>query len=204
MTGQRFRCRVGGRARNGPTGPWIRLVGPITGSVEGVRVGERLYPLRLGTGWHIECGRCGGRQVLLGFTHIGHCFVLHWFAADGRFLGLERVPVAAAPPPRHPGTTIFRHDPAFERAKAAELAALKERLGFRAGDIAVHRFESDEACIQELSGEYEEYLQSPESFSPEEREALAEDLAAWHRKGYFALAWHEEYWLSQDGQVVAT
>ena len=70
--------------------------------------------------------------------------------------------------------------------------------------IAVRRFESDEACVQDLSGEYEEYLQSPESFSPEEREALAEDLAAWRREGNFALAWHGEYWLSRDGRVVAT
>lgn len=165
---------------------------------------ERLYPLRLGTGWHIECGRCGERQVLLGFTHLGHCFVLHWFSDDGRFLGLERVPVTAAPPATHPGTTIFVHDPAFERAKSAELAALKERLEFRAADIAVLRFESDEACIQELSGDYVAYIQSPESFSPEEQEALAEDLAAWRRDGNFALVWYEEYWLSRDGRVVAT
>jgi hypothetical protein len=167
-------------------------------------MGERLYPLRLGTGWHIECGWCGERQVLLGFTHLDNCFALHWFAADGRFLGLERVPLAAPPPPKHPGTTIFRHDPAFERAKAEELAALKARLGFRAADITVQRFESDEACIQELAGEYEEYLQAPESFSPDEREALAEGLEAWRRKGYFALVWYEEYWLSRDGRVVAT
>ena len=87
---------------------------------------------------------------------------------------------------------------------AEELAALKARLEFRAADITVRRFESDEACIQELAGEYEEYLESPESFSPEEREALAEGLEAWRRKGYFALVWYEEYWLSRDGRVVAT
>jgi hypothetical protein len=50
----------------------------------------------------------------------------------------------------------------------------------------------------------QEYLESPESFSPEEQENLAEDLAAWRRKGYFALVWNEEYWLSRDGRVVAT
>jgi hypothetical protein len=165
---------------------------------------ERLYPLRLGTDWHIESGWCGERQVLLGFTHLGNCFVLHWFAADGRFLGLERVPLAAPPPPKHPGTTIYRHDAAFERAMTEELAALKARRGFRAGDIAVRRFESDEACIQELAGEYEEYLESPESFSPGEREILAEGLEAWRQKGYFALVWYGEYWLSRDGCVVAT
>lgn len=165
---------------------------------------ERLYPLRLSPGWHIGCGRCGERQVLLGFTHLGHGFVLHWFDAGGRFLGIERVPLAAAPPPPRPGTTIVCHDPAFERAVTAELDALKDRLGFRAGDIAVRRFESDEACVRELSGEYEEYLRSPETFRPEEREALAEGLAAWRRAGHFVLAWHEEYWLSRDGRVVAT
>lgn len=165
---------------------------------------EPLYRLRLGTGWHIECGRSGDRQVLLGFTHLGHCFVLHWFAADGRFLELERVPLTRPAPPRHPGTNILRYDPAFERTKAAELAALKERLGFRSGDIAVRRFESDEASVQELSSDYEAYLEAPESFGADERETLAKGLAAWWRDGNFALVWYEEYWLSRDGDVVAT
>jgi hypothetical protein len=26
--------------------------------------------------------------VLLGFTHLGNCFALHWFASDGSFLCL--------------------------------------------------------------------------------------------------------------------
>jgi hypothetical protein len=149
-------------------------------------VGKRLYPLRL------------------GFTYLGHCFVLHWFAPDGRFLGLERVPVVAAPPPKHLGSTIFRYHAAFEQAKAAELAALKERLEFRPSDIAVQLFDSEEACLQELAGEYEEYLESPESFDDEERQALAEGLEQWRSKGFFVLVWPEEYWLSSDGRVIAT
>src|SRR5262249_53955140 len=139
------------------------------------RMDERLDPLRLGTGWHIECGWCEDRQVLLGYTHLGNCLGVHWFAADGRFLGLERVPLAGTPP-THPGTTTYLYDPAFEQPKAEQPAALKDRLGFRAGDIRVRRFESGEASIRELSGEYEEYLQSPESVSPEERAHRAEGL----------------------------
>lgn len=160
--------------------------------------------MKLGTGWHIECGWCGEKQVLLSFTHLGNCFVLHWFAADGRFLGLERVPLGVPPPSTHPGTTIYRHDPAFRQAKAEALAALKGRLGFRPADILVQRFDSDDASIQELAGEYEEYLRWPESLSPEERADRAEGLEAWRQKGYFALIWYEEYWLSRDGRVVAT
>jgi hypothetical protein len=35
-------------------------------------------------GWHTEVGRAGDRQVLLGYTYLGNCFVVHSFAADGR------------------------------------------------------------------------------------------------------------------------
>lgn len=165
---------------------------------------ERLYPLWLGVGWHIECGHCGNRQVLLGFTHLANCFVLHWFATDGRFLGLERIPLATPPPPMHPGTTIYKHVAKFEHAKAEELTALKARLCFRHGDILVLRFESDEACIQELASEYEEYLLFPESLSPEVRAVCAKGLDEWRRKRYFSLVWNDEYWMSSNGDVVAT
>jgi hypothetical protein len=114
------------------------------------------------------------------------------------------VPLSAPPPLQHPGTTIYRYDPDFERVMAEELAALKTWLGFQAGDILVQRFESDEACIQELAGEYEEYLLYPESLSAEERADRAEGLDAWRRNGYFALVWCGEYWMSRDGEVVAT
>jgi hypothetical protein len=56
----------------------------------GAPVEETLYPLDV-RGWHIEAGRGGDRQVLLGYTYLGNCFVVHWFSADGVFLGLERV-----------------------------------------------------------------------------------------------------------------
>ena len=114
------------------------------------------------------------------------------------------VPLSVAPPPKHPGTTIIRSTPEFRQAKENELAASKVHIGFQAGDIAVHLFESDEACLRELSSEYEEYLETPDKFSPTERETSEQGLAEWRNQGYVALVWPEEYWLLRDGRVIAS
>ena len=68
----------------------------------------------------------------------------------------------------------------------------------------MHLFESDEACLRELSSIDEEYLETPDKFSPTERETLEQGLAKWHNQGYVALVWPEEYWLSRDGRVIAS
>jgi len=50
-----------------------------------------------------------------------------------------------------------------------EMATLKQRLNLQPGEIRIHAFESDEASIAELPGEYEEFLESPDSCNPESR-----------------------------------
>jgi hypothetical protein len=161
-------------------------------------MGERLYTLRHDQGY-FEVGLACGKQVLLGNTV--HEIVAHWFDPEGRFLGLERFPMVVDPP-IFPGTTIYRAGTEYHRAVDAAMAALKEQLGFRPADIQVRAFESEEASIADLPGEYEEFLESPESADPEEREHFPQYIAEWQAKGRFVLCWHVDYWLSADGRVL--
>jgi hypothetical protein len=106
-------------------------------------------------------------------------------------------------PPRFPGTTIFKTGDEYHRAVDAEMTAVKDRLGFRPAEIRVRAFQSEEASIADLPGEYERFLEMPESVDPEERMHFLRFIAEWRAEGKFVLDWCEDYWLSRDGRVLA-
>jgi len=160
----------------------------------------RLYTLRQGQRRFIA-GRARGKQVLLGNTV--HEIVAHWFDMEGVFLGLERFRMAVDPP-TFPGTTIYKTGSEYQRQVDAEMAAVKQQLGFVPADIHVCGFDSEEAAILDLPGEYEEYLESPESYNPEDREFFEEAIQKWKREGNFVFSWYEEIWVSAAGKVIAT
>jgi hypothetical protein len=160
-------------------------------------MGERLYPFRPDQEY-FEAGLACGKQVLLGNTV--HEIIAHWFDLQGRFLSLERFPMAVNPP-TFPGTTIYRTGSEYHREVDVEMTALKQRLGFQPAVIRVLSFESDELAISDLPGEYEAFLASPDSYSPEDREWYEGYVAEWRREGRFALCWYGEYWLEADGEV---
>jgi hypothetical protein len=159
---------------------------------------ERLYTLRHDQGY-FETGLAHGKQVLLGNTV--REIVVHWFDREGRFLGLDRFPLATVPT-TFPGTTIYMTGSEYHREVSAEMASLKERLGFQPADIRIQAFESEEAAIAELPGEYQQFLESPGSADPEEQEHFPQYIAEWRAKGNFVLDWCVDYWLSADGTVL--
>ncbi len=160
---------------------------------------ERLYTLSHDQGY-FETGLARGRQVLLGNTV--HEIVVHWFDMEGHFLALERSRMAVSPP-TFPGTTIFQTGGEYRSVDDDEMARLKERIGFQSADIRVRAFESEEAAIADLPGEYEQFLESPESADPEAREQLAVEIAGWRAEGRFVLDWCVDCWISSDGEVIA-
>src|SRR4051812_42757019 len=116
---------------------------------------ERLYSIRQGQGY-FEVGLARGKQVLLGNTV--HEIIAHWFDLEGRFVGLERFRMAVDPL-TFPGTTIYRSGSEYQREVDAEMARLMRQIGFRPGDIRVKSFESEEAALSDLPGDYEHFLE---------------------------------------------
>jgi hypothetical protein len=161
---------------------------------------KRFYTLRQGKSRFIT-GLARGGQVLFGNTV--HDIVAHWFDREGLFLGLERFPMAVAPP-TFSGTTIYRTGREYHRQVDTEVAAVKQRLGFMPANICVQAFDSEEAGILDLPAEYEEYLKSPESYSTEDRDFFQEAIEKWRREGNFVFSWYEEIWVSATGEVIAT
>lgn len=140
---------------------------------------ERLYCLRRDQEV-FETGMAQGKQLLLATTV--HDLLLHWFAPTGEFLGLERRPLSFAQVQR-------------------EVAALKEEIGFVAGNIAVRKFESEEASIEDLPGEYQEFLDNREAYSEEDRLAFEKYIREWRQANCFVLGFCEQYWMSASGEV---
>jgi hypothetical protein len=145
-----------------------------------------------------ETGTAQGKQLLLATTI--HGILLHWFTPEGAFLGLERHRMAVAPG-TFPASTIYRTDAAYWEQVEREVAALKEKIGFVPADIAVAKFESEKASIQDLPGRYEEFLDDPQAYPPEDREAFEGLIRQWRQSGSFVLEFSEEYWISAAGEV---
>lgn len=158
---------------------------------------ERLYNLRHGQ-VVFETGTAYGKQLLLAATV--HEILLHWFGSDGAFLGMDRHRMAVAPA-AFAGTTVYQTDSRYWDEVERELSALKESIGFVPKDIAVRKFESEEASIEDLPGEYEQFLHDPRSYSPEERETIEKCVRQWRESGRFVLDIYEQYWISSAGEV---
>ena len=159
----------------------------------------RLYTLGRDQGY-FETGVARGKQVLLGNTV--RMIVVHWFDMEGRFLSLERFQMTVNPP-TFPGKTIYQTGSEYHRVVDGEMTAFKAQPGFQPADIQVRAFESEEASIADLPGEYEQFLESPEPPDPDERVLFAASIAKWRAEGRFVLIWCVDYWLSADGQVLA-
>jgi hypothetical protein len=161
---------------------------------------ERLYTFRPDQGY-FDVGLSRGKQLLLLYTV--HEIYAHWFDAEGNFVGMERFRMAFDPP-TFPGTSICQTGSAYEKQAHAEKAALKDQLGFQAAEIRVLAFETEWAAVADLPGEYERFLECPESADSEEREYFPGYIAEWRAKGRFVLTWYGgEYWLSVDGEVLS-
>jgi hypothetical protein len=150
-----------------------------------------------------ETGMAQGKQLLLADTVSD--ILLHWFAPNGEFLEMERIPIEPATMP--PGQRQWRDGKVVaeglnreERVKR-QLAALKERIGFVPGEIAVRKFESEEAGIDDLPGEYQEFLDNREDYSKEDQKYFDGYIRDWRRDNCFVLNFYEQYWMSESGEV---
>jgi hypothetical protein len=145
-----------------------------------------------------------GKQLLLANTV--QEILLHWFAPSGEFLELERYPIPDESYGRRvwdvkTGTVISETASGYWEKVEREMAALKERIGFVPGDIAVRKFESEEASIEDLPGEYQEFLMKREAYSEEDRQAFDGYIREWRERNCFVLEFTEQYWMSESGEV---
>jgi hypothetical protein len=159
----------------------------------------RLYRLR-GDQERFEAGLAQGKQVLLGTTV--HEILLHWFAPNGEFLELERIRMAVEPG-TFPGTRIYRTGLDYWEQVNHEIAALKARIDFVPADILIRKFESEEACIEDLPGDYFYFLQHREEYSEEDQRVFDEYIRDWRKGNNFVLEFCEQYWMSASGEVLS-
>ena len=78
---------------------------------------------------------------------------------------------------------------------------MKEQIGFVPGEIAIRKFDSEEAGIYDLPGEYVEYLENRETYSEEDKRWFDEYIRKWREGNCFVLGYCEEHWMSESGEV---
>ncbi len=164
-----------------------------------VIVSTRLYTLKCDQGY-FDCGHALGRQVLLSYSV--HHIIIHWFEMTGELVKVERIRMAVNPP-TFPGSTIYQTGTAYQAEVGDELHAVRAQIEFAPADIHIQKFESDEASIEDLPGELEEYRRSPSSFSVDVRRHFEAWIKEWNEEQRFVLAWDEEFWVSAEGEVLS-
>jgi hypothetical protein len=167
------------------------------------RLNYRLYPIQHDQGV-FDTGLAQGKQLLLANTVDE--ILLHWFAPTGEFLELERYPIPNEVPGRRvwdtkTGTVISETASGYWAKVEREMTALKQRIGFIPGDIAILKFQSEEACIEDLPGEFEEFLMKREEYSEPDKKAFDKYIEDWRRGNCFVLEFTEQYWMSAEGEV---
>lgn len=167
-------------------------------------MGKRLYRLRPDQGV-FETGTAQGKQLLLATTV--NEILLHWFAPEGKFLNLQRVPIASAPTPHSVKdkaklqSQVVWGPKWYEELVGPQLVELKERIGFVPGEIAVRKFESEEAAILDLPDEFQEFLDNREDYSEEDQKRFDGYIRQFRSSKCFVLVFSEDYWMSESGEV---
>ena len=132
----------------------------------------------------------------------------HWFAPNGTFLELQRIPIE--PASMAPGQRVWQDGKVVAEALSwkervqRQLAVLKEQLGFVPCDILVRKFESEGAAIFDLPGEYVQFQEDPEAYSKADRQAYEGYLRKWRQAKDFVLEFTVEYWMNEAGEVTSS
>jgi hypothetical protein len=139
-------------------------------------------------------GRTGdGEQVLMGVL-AKELLVSFFFSPDGQYLRYEFFPV-----PYDPELPPGQHGNVLEDAKRRWMTG----LGMIASDIQVRHFAFPEWRIG--------IAEWPQAWFPEVQRALSEGkpfedefLEEWQQEGRWVLFWHNDYWMTADGEICAT
>jgi hypothetical protein len=77
------------------------------------------------------------------------------------------------------------------------------QIGFVSRTISVKKFFLSESCtgIDDLPGEYLDFLENPEAFDEEEQEYLPEEIQGWEESRDFVFYWGNDYYMNEAGEV---
>lgn len=168
---------------------------------------DRLYRLRPDQAV-FETGTAQGKQLLLS-ANVSQ-ISLYWFTAGGEFLELQRRQIPDGPSGGRvwdvtTGTVISEPVSGYWDKLERAMAPLKEQLGFVPGEIAIRKFETEDAGILDLLGDYVQFLANREEYSKEDQQAYDEYIRKWHEAKDFVLAVDgAEYWMTESGEVASS
>jgi hypothetical protein len=85
---------------------------------------------------------------------------------------------------------------------------LKREFGFQLANIQVREFRvpDEDFAVYRLPESYQDFLKDPRNplFDNEDRQVLPDRIKHWTEEGSFVLVWGNDYWVSGEGEIIAS
>lgn len=140
---------------------------------------------------HLE----NGNQILMG-VQLPELVSVE-FDPDGNYIGMAVREIARTK----------QDSSGFDAEKlSVELRVWQSELGITPGTISVKRFFLPDRWIgiHDLPDYCQEVIDRPEDYDSERIREIEEHVRQWSESGDFVLYWNEDYYLSQEGEVVGS
>jgi hypothetical protein len=139
-------------------------------------------------------------QVVMGL--IAPDIVIYFFDQEGFYLRQKSVPLPN-PPEKDSESGIYLLDSHFIARFADELAEVKRQFGYQPGPISIETFfdPKNYVGVSSYPSNYQEFLDYPDRFSEEEKQAYESYIKQWDDDECFVFCWGEEYWMNSNGEI---
>jgi hypothetical protein len=140
------------------------------------------------------------QQVMLGL--LAPDILIYRFDMDGNYLKCERAALINNPK-KDDETGIYVLDSTFMARFSSELVKVKHLIGYQARTIRINEFFDLEHYVGILPypSDYQNFLDSPDGFSDEEKRIYESHVSRWDKDGNFVFCWGEEYWMNSEGEI---
>jgi len=145
---------------------------------------ERLYAIQRNDEYGIRAGRMDGQQVMIRFSPESYLILL--FSGQGDLCSIQTLPYE------------------LDNVRAAQNSIMHRLNSDNAIEIKQFFLEDRFLGIRDLPSSLQETMDEQHELDDEELAFFQEELDSWRETDQFVLHWDNEYYLNNEGRVVAS
>lgn len=140
------------------------------------------------------------KQIIMGL--LAPYVVVYSFNPDGSYHKRELIQLAH-PPRRDAESGVYDLNSQFMTRFSGELDEVKRQIGYQPDSVSIQEFfdPAQYVGVSSLPSDYQEFLDYPDRFAEEEKQAYESHITQWKNDGNFVFCWAEEYWMNKNGEI---